>query len=114
DTVPFRIPAEIGSPGVSWQVVVNTGMPSALALPPGNGGPGVVTARVTTGATVAGTAGPGGGGGPPGARAEGGAGGGGGGRGGEPRSWRCGDGVLHRGRLARDGRSSRHEAVAER
>jgi len=43
---------------VSWQVVVNTGMPSALALPPGNGGPGVVAAGVT--ADVVGAAGAGG------------------------------------------------------
>ena len=58
DTVTFRIPTEIGSAGVSWQVVVNTGMPSALALPPGNGGPGVVAAGVT--ADVVGAAGAGG------------------------------------------------------
>ncbi len=53
DTVTFRIPPEIGSPGVSWQVVVNTGMPSVLALAPRNGGPGVVAAGVTAGAGVA-------------------------------------------------------------
>ena len=60
DTVTFRIPPEIGSPGVSWQVVVNTGMPSALAIAPGNGGPGVVAAGVTGGAGLAGAAGAGG------------------------------------------------------
>jgi isoamylase len=58
DTVTFRIPPEIGSPDVSWQVVVNTGAPSAFALSPGNGGVGV-PAKATVGAATA----PGGGGG---------------------------------------------------
>jgi hypothetical protein len=52
DVVSFRIPPEIGSPGVSWQVVVNTGA-LALALAPGNGGPGVVASGVGSGAAGA-------------------------------------------------------------
>ncbi len=56
DTVTFRIPSDIGSPGVSWHVVVNTGAPSAFALAPGNGGIGA-----SVGAAVAAGAGTGGG-----------------------------------------------------
>jgi isoamylase len=64
DPVTFRIPPEIGSVGVSWQIVVNTGSPEALAVY-GNGVTGV--------ASLAGVAGAGAGSlGTPGASAVGG------------------------------------------
>ena len=44
DPVTFQIPPEVGAAGVSWQIVVNTGSPMALAVTGNGGGPGVVSA----------------------------------------------------------------------
>ena len=55
DPVTFRIPPEVGAAGVSWQIVVNTGSPMALAVTGNGGGSGVVSAAGAG-------AGPGGGG----------------------------------------------------
>ena len=56
DPVTFTIPPGIGSPGVSWQIVVNTASPDALAMT-ANGGANVVGAKVAVGAGAEGTAG---------------------------------------------------------
>jgi isoamylase len=44
DPVTFQIPPEVGAARVSWQIVVNTGSPMALAVTGNGGGPGVVSA----------------------------------------------------------------------
>ncbi len=44
DPVTFQIPPEVGAAGVSWQIVVNTGSPMALAVTGTAAGTGVVSA----------------------------------------------------------------------
>jgi isoamylase len=69
DPVTFQVPPQVGAAGVSWQIVVNTGSPMALAVTgngsgvgvvsaagaaPGGGGSGVVVGSAAAGSVVAG------------------------------------------------------------